>query len=140
MEGAIGLEQLKKMDRMIAQRRANAQYFQEKMAQFPQIRLQKEVESSSWFGFSLVLEGALQGKRSQIVEGLRRAEVEVRPIVAGNFTRNKVIEYMDYSIPAPLVNADEIHDNGFFIGNHSKNNFAEIDYFVDVLKKILEEV
>lgn len=140
MEGAIGLEQLKKMDRMIAQRRDNAQYFQQKMAQFPQIRLQKEVESSSWFGFSLVLEGALKGKRSQIVEGLRRAEVEVRPIVAGNFTRNKVIEYMDYSIPAPLVNADDIHDNGFFIGNHSKNNFAEIDYFVDVLKKILEEV
>ena len=140
MEGAIGLEQLKKMDRMIAQRRDNAQYFRQKMVQFPQIRLQKEVESSSWFGFSLVLEGALKGKRSQIVEGLRRAEVETRPIVAGNFTRNKVIEYMDYSIPAPLVNADDIHDNGFFIGNHSKNNFAEIDYFVDVLKKILEEV
>lgn len=140
MEGAIGLEQLKKMDRMIAQRRENARYFKEKMKQFPEIRLQKEVEASSWFGFSLVLEGRLKGKRSQIVEGLRHAQVETRPIVAGNFTRNKVIEYMDYSIPAPLVNADEIHDNGFFIGNHSKNNFAEIDYFTETMQRILSEV
>ena len=140
MEGAIGLEQLKKMDRMIAQRRENARYFKEKMKQFPEIRLQKEVEASSWFGFSLVLEGRLKGKRSQIVEGLRHAQVETRPIVAGNFIRNKVIEYMDYSIPAPLVNADEIHDNGFFIGNHSKNNFAEIDYFTETMQRILSEV
>ena len=140
MEGAIGLEQLKKMDRMIAQRRENARYFKEKMKQFPEIRLQKEVEASSWFGFSLVLQGRLKGKRSQIVEGLRHAQVETRPIVAGNFTRNKVIEYMDYSIPAPLVNADEIHDNGFFIGNHSKNNFAEIDYFTETMQRILSEV
>ena len=140
MEGAIGLEQLKKMDRMIAQRRENARYFKEKMKQFPEIRLQKEVEASSWFGFSLVLEGRLKGKRSQIVEGLRHAQVETLSIVAGNFTRNKVIEYMDYSIPAPLVNADEIHDNGFFIGNHSKNNFAEIDYFTETMQRILSEV
>lgn len=110
------------------------------MSGFTDIRLQKEVESSSWFGFSLVLEGSLAGKRSKIVEQLRKAQVEVRPIVAGNFTRNKVIEYMDYIIPAPLTNADDIHYNGFFVGNHSKNNFAEIDYFVDVLNRTVSEV
>ena len=140
MEGAIGLEQLKKMDRMIKQRQENARYFKQKMSGFTDIRLQKEVESSSWFGFSLVLEGSLAGKRSKIVEQLRKAQVEVRPIVAGNFTRNKVIEHMDYIIPAPLTNADDIHYNGFFVGNHSKNNFAEIDYFVDVLNRTVSEV
>ena len=140
MEGAIGLEQLKKMDRMIKQRQENARYFKQKMSGFTDIRLQKDVESSSWFGFSLVLEGSLAGKRSKIVEQLRKAQVEVRPIVAGNFTRNKVIEYMDCIIPAPLTNADDIHYNGFFVGNHSKNNFAEIDYFVDVLNRTVSEV
>ena len=63
----------------------------------------------------------------------------VRPIVAGNFTRNKVIEYMDYKIPEPLINADDIHFNGFFIGNHSKNNFAEIDYFYNVLQNVIKK-
>ena len=140
MEGAIGTEQLKKIDGMIAQRKANAAYFKEKMQPFANSRLQKEIATSSWFGFSLVLEKELQGKRDLLVEKLRQAQIEVRPIVAGNFTRNKVIEFMDYTIPFPLTNADYIHDNGFFIGNHSKSNFMEIDYFVEVLKLALKEV
>lgn len=138
MEGAIGLEQLKKVDVMIANRRSNADYFKEKMKEFPEIIVQKEVGTSSWFGFSMILTGALVGQRSRIVKALMEAKIEIRPIVAGNFVRNPVIRYLDYSVPEPLYNADYIHDNGFFIGNHSTNNTAEIDYFVSVLRNIVE--
>lgn len=137
MEGAIGLEQLKKIDGMIARRRENAAYFQEKMKQFSEIRLQKEVGESSWFGFAIVLEGSLTNRRSEIVQKLMEHHIEVRPIAAGNFTRNKVISYMDYDIPQPLTAADDIHFHGFFIGNHSQNNFAQIDYFVEVFQGIV---
>lgn len=140
MEGAIGMEQLKRVDDMIAQRRKNAAYFAEKMRAFPDIRLQKEVDESSWFGFSLVLEGTLKGKRDALVRKLSAANIEVRPIVAGNFTRNPVIDFFDYRIPAPLVHADDIHENGFFVGNHSKDNSAEIAYFADVLNRTLNEI
>lgn len=140
MEGAIGIEQLKKIDRMVKQRRENAAYFLEKMKEFPNIRTQKEIGESSWFGFSLVLQNELTGKRDALISKLREANIEVRPIVAGNFTRNKVIEYMDYRIPNPLINSDEIHFNGFFIGNHSQRNAKEIDYFVDILRKCLKEI
>ncbi|MCH1953313.1 DegT/DnrJ/EryC1/StrS family aminotransferase [Enterocloster sp. OA13] len=139
MEGAIGIEQLKKMDYMIAQRRENAKYFKTKMEQINGIRTQKEIGSSSWFGFALILEKQLLGKRNEIVKEFARKGIETRPIVAGNFTRNKVIEYMDYEIPEPLINADDIHFNGFFVGNHSKNNFAEIDYFYDVLQNVIKK-
>lgn len=139
MEGAIGLEQLKKIDKMIQQRRRNAFYFKEKMSSFNDIRLQKEIGESSWFGFSIVLQGKLKGKRDRIVNELRKANIECRPIVAGNFTRNKVIDFFDCSIPYPLVNADEIHFDGFFVGNHSKDNSREIDYFADVFEKAIKE-
>ena len=49
-----------------------------------------------------------------------RNGIEVRPIVAGNFTRNEVIKFFDYEIFNELENADYIHNNGFFVGNHSK--------------------
>lgn len=133
MEGAIGIEQLKKLDGMINQRRENAKYFKKRMEKFKNIKTQKEVGESSWFGFSLILEDNLVGKRAEIVKELIQAGIEVRPIVAGNFTRNKVIEYMNYEIPDVLTNADKVHFNGFFVGNHSKNNFSEIDYFIDIL-------
>lgn len=140
IEGAIGSEQLKKMDGIIAQRRENAKYFCEKMLQFRNVRIQREIEKSSWFGFAVILEGELKGKRDEIVKALAEAEIEVWPIVAGNFTRNSVIKYLDYTISGDLTASDDIHDNGFFIGNHSKNNFAQIDYFIETFSNIMKNL
>ena len=140
MEGAIGLMQMDKFDEMIARRRENAAYFLQQMKQFPDLQCQKETEISSWFGFAIILRNKLLGKRDQLIARLRENEIEVRPIVAGNFTRNEVIKYMEYEIPMPLVNADEIHDNGFFVGNHSQRNAAEVDLLVDVLKRAIAEL
>ena len=55
MEGATGTEQLKKMDRIIAQRRENAAYFRSKMADIADMRVQTEIGSCSWFGFAVIL-------------------------------------------------------------------------------------
>lgn len=139
MEAAIGLEQLKKMKGMIEQRRKNAAYFLKRMAEFPEFRCQKETGESSWFGFSVVLTGSLSGKRGLLIEAMRAAEIETRPIVAGNFTRNSVIRYMDYTIPEALTNSDELHENGFFVGNHTRDNHAEVDYFASVMHETLDK-
>lgn len=140
MEGAIGREQLKKMDIIIQNRQENANYFRKKMQSIKNIRIQKEIESSSWFGFSIILEKDYIGKRDEIVEKLQNKGIEVRPIVAGNFTRNPVISYLDYSIYGKLEQADFIHENGFFVGNHSQVDFEGIDFFADNLQSILLEV
>ena len=65
--------------------------------------------------------------------------IEVRPIVTGNFTRNKAIEYLDYEIFNKLNNADYIHDNGLFVGNHSKSNKELIDYLIDGIEEFVKE-
>lgn len=138
MEAAIGLEQIKKMDRIIEQRRMNAKYFVERLSEIKGIRAQKEIEKSSWFGFGMIVEGGKE-KRSAIIDALRRYNIEVRPIVAGNFTRNVAIKYLDYSIHEELINADLIHDCGFFVGNHSKCNRQEVDMLIDALKEVLND-
>ncbi len=137
MEGAVGLEQLKKMDGIIAARRRNAAYFLAQTKGIKDIFTQEETGSSSWFGFSVVLNGGMAGKRDRVVKRLVSAGVEVRPVVAGNFTRNKVIDYLDYTIHGDLDDADFIHENGFFVGNHSREDSRGIDYVVGVLEKAL---
>lgn len=137
MEGAVGLEQLKKMDGIIAARRRNAVYFLAQTKGIKDIFTQAETGSSSWFGFSVVLDGGMAGKRDRVVKRLVSAGVEVRPVVAGNFTRNRVIDYLDYSIYGDLDDADFIHENGFFVGNHSREDSRGIDYVVGVLEKAL---
>jgi CDP-6-deoxy-D-xylo-4-hexulose-3-dehydrase len=118
IEAAIGQEQLKKLPAMVDERRRNGAYFQKLFSGVDGVRIQEEHGQSSWFGFGLVLTDHLAGRRREVVEALERAGIETRPIVAGNFTRNPVMQHLDAIVPERLPVADEIHDQGLFFGNH----------------------
>lgn len=113
MSGAIGIEQLKKLPSMVAQRRDNAKFFKELMSDLDGVRVQQEVGESSWFGFSLIVDD-----RDDLIKVLDKNQIECRPIVSGNFLKNKeLLEYFDYEVYGDLVNAEEVESNGLFIGN-----------------------
>lgn len=126
IEAAIGLEQLKKLNSFISVRRTNAKLFSDLMSEFTDIEIQTELGESSWFGFSMVLTGKLSGKRQALVEQLTESGIESRPIVAGNFTRNPVISHLPHSIHGDLSAADQIHEDGLFVGNHHFDLRAEL--------------
>ena len=118
MSGAIGIEQLKKIPSIIRERRKNGALFQSKMAEHPKFIIQQEIGESSWFGFSLILRKEFENQREFVATQLKNLGFECRPIVAGNFVKNKVIDYFDYEVHGELKNADYIDRNGLFIGNH----------------------
>lgn len=135
LEAAIGFEQLKKCDDIFSTRRKNAAYFKKSM-NLNDFITQKEVDESSWFGFSIVLTNKLVGKRNILVDKCRKNGIEVRPIVAGNFTKQSALKYLQYSISGNLDNADNIHENGLFIGNHSKVIYDKIDFFMSIVEDV----
>lgn len=137
IEGAIGIEQLKKLKSIVVGRRRNALKFQTLMQKFQGVKTQKEVGESSWFGFSLVLTGELAGKRKELVSALRANNVAVRPIVAGNFARNPVLKHLPHVEIENLANADHIHSNGLFIGNHHYEMFHEFELLENALNAFL---
>ena len=138
MEATIGIEQLKKLDRFVEQRRKNAAAFKEMMREYTDaLQIQKEIGKSSWFGFAIILTGKLTRKRALVIQKLKEAGIEVRPIVAGNFTRQKALEYMEYSIYRTLENADYIHENGFFVGNHSVDLEEALKYLLENIHKYI---
>ncbi|TRO20787.1 DegT/DnrJ/EryC1/StrS family aminotransferase [Ectopseudomonas mendocina] len=118
MSGAIGQEQLRKLPAMLAARRENAQIFADCFATHPWLQTQKEIGQSSWFGFSLILSEDAPISRAELVEKLTVSGIDVRPIVAGNFAKNEVLKWFDYSTHGVLNNAEYIDKNGFFVGNH----------------------
>ena len=136
MSGAIGSVQLKKWPKMREQRIKNAKYFKEKFKDVEDVLLQKEIGESSWFGFSIVLQNKLQGRRDELVKKLTENEVESRPIVAGNFMKNPVIDYIDYIDNGSYTNANYIHDNGLFIGNDVRDLKNNIDMVYNIIKEI----
>ena len=136
IEAATGLEQLKKLDSFIEQRRRNAALFKKRISAETAFLTQQEIGASSWFGFAIILPEKMKGKRDAFTDALRAAEIEVRPIVAGNFTRQKALSFLDYSISGELKNADYIHENGFFVGNHSIEMEDSINLLIDTLKSV----
>ena len=118
MSGALGREQLKKLPDLIRGRRSNGKLVQQKLGDHPRFMIQQEIGHSSWFGFSLVMRDPAAGSRQQLVKELVENGFEVRPIVTGNFAKNKVMKYFDYTVHNELKNSDYIDAHGLMIGNH----------------------
>lgn len=133
IEAAIGRMQLKKLPSFIDARRKNAAYFLDQTKSFSSVSTQVENGSSSWFGFSLVLKDKYLGKRAKLLEILESAQIESRPIVTGNFTRNPVIKHLSHAPLEKYPSADLIHDNGLFVGNHHYDLKDKIDLLCEAL-------
>jgi CDP-4-dehydro-6-deoxyglucose reductase, E1 len=139
MEGALGQEQLLKLPNIIQKRRDNAEIFKRELGHIPNIRLQGETGKSSWFGFSMILEGPLRGQRPALVKALQAAGVECRPIVTGNFLKNPVIELLNHSIGSDIIHAEEVDVNGLFVGNHHYPIESQIKQSRTVIESFCQE-
>jgi CDP-6-deoxy-D-xylo-4-hexulose-3-dehydrase len=99
MQCAIGLEQLKKLPKFIEQRRKNA-------AKFP-FKTQREIGKSSWFGMLVTGDD-----RKHFAD-----DTSKRPVVTGNFLRQPVIKFYEYTTFGETPNADYIHDHAIMVAN-----------------------
>jgi CDP-6-deoxy-D-xylo-4-hexulose-3-dehydrase len=132
LEGAVGLEQLKRLPNILNERRKNGKLLQQKLQNNPNIIIQQEIQESSWFGFSLIIRPGSKLKRKELLVNLNKIGFECRPIVTGNFTKNEVVKYFNYEIHEKLKNAEYIDKNGLFVGNHHYS----ISEAIDELQKI----
>jgi CDP-6-deoxy-D-xylo-4-hexulose-3-dehydrase len=135
MSGAIGIEQLKKLPDFLKARRENAQYFKSLFSKDDRFLLQEEIGNSSWFGFSFIINDKSL-ERKEVISKLTENKIDCRPIVTGDFTKNEAMKFLDYEISGELKNADYLHSNGFFVGNHQINIFNEIDHLYKTLSTL----
>lgn len=133
--GAVGIEQLKKLDGMIEMRRANAEVFVSLFKGDERFIIQRENGRSSWFSFTVILNPALRIDRARVMEHLRAADIGFRMITGGCFLRHDAIKYFDYDTVGEIVHANVAHDHGFFVGNHPQDLTREIQNFRDVIDR-----
>lgn len=133
LSGAIGVEQLKKLDRMVEMRRRNAELFVGLMRGDERFIIQRENGRSSWFAFTIVLNPKCDLQRAKIMNALKQADIGFRIITGGCFLRHDVIKYFDYDRVGEMRNADLAHDRGFFVGNHPRDLRPQIERLRAVL-------
>ncbi|OFW22012.1 MAG: pyridoxamine 5-phosphate oxidase [Acidobacteria bacterium RIFCSPLOWO2_02_FULL_65_29] len=139
MCGAIGVEQLKKLDRMLEIRRANAKHFVGLFGGDRRFILQREHGVSSWFGFTVILNPEASIDRARAMAAMRDAGIGFRMITGGCFLRHEAVKFFDYDTVGEIVNANIAHDNGFFVGNHPRDLSKEMTRLREVLDAAAEK-
>ena len=138
--GAVGLKQLSKLNNFIKIRRSNAKKFMQIIKNNKVFYTQKTIGESSWFWFTFIIKKNINLTRDEVLKFFDKYGFEARPLAAGNFTKNLVIKYFNYSIPYELNNSDYIHNNAFVIGNnpHKMNKeFKKLDKLVKYINSNL---
>jgi CDP-6-deoxy-D-xylo-4-hexulose-3-dehydrase len=133
MSGVIGVEQLKKLPSFLDQRRKNAELFVSLFKDNKDFYIQKDIDNSSWFGFSFIIKPESTLNRLDIVKALEENHIDCRPIVTGDFTKNEVLKYFDCEIFGEMKNAQYLDKKGFFVGNHQVDLTEEIKHLHRVL-------
>ncbi len=136
INGAIGIEQIKKFEKMILIRKKNAKTFKSLFENDDRFIIQKETGSSSWFAFTMIV-NPKKIDRLQIFKKFKKNKIDFRMITGGNIASHDVIKYLNISKnDLNLPNANYVHKNGFFIGNHPRLIEKELIFLKQILKGI----
>ena len=140
MSGAVGSIQLRKWEGILAERLKNAEYFKSIFADRPWLQIQKELGQSTWFSFGCVLKGELEGRRDELVREFDRLGVEARPLASGNFLAQPVMSLLEHIDHSNYDASENIHKNGFWVGNHAMDCKPGIDKMAEAFSNLGVEV
>lgn len=142
VQASIGIEQIKKIDNFISKRRIVADElnkFFDKNCNF--IKLQKETpgSKSSYFGLAIIVLKNKYFTRNQLIKYLNKNNIETRPIICGNFSKQPGMKNFKFKISGNMENSNFIEENSLAIGCHQNLNINDINYMKSIFKKFFKE-
>lgn len=145
MQAAIGLSQLRKLDRFVAARREN---FDELTKAFLAEGLDEHFilpkatarSNPSWFGYLLTLRDGLPFTRRDAVEYLDQHKLGTRQLFAGNLIRQPAFKGVEHRVVGDLINTDKIMNDSFWIGVWPGIGAAERGYMVNTFKAMVRDL
>ena len=127
VSAAIGINQLKRLKKMIKIRKDNRNKIVKEMLNSPKWKDQYSFFKSnkylepSWFSLPLLINKKYLRKKSSFLQYLKNKKVESRPIISGNFVNQPCIALHKIKYNKKnLKNSEEIDKRGFFIGLPTK--------------------
>ena len=72
-----------------------------------------------------------------MVNYLQKNGIETRPVMAGNFVKQPVINLINHKISGSLKNSTDLMENAFLIGNHQNIDKFMRKYVTKIIIKFL---
>ncbi len=131
IQGAFGIHQLPRLERLVQFRRRIAKRMNRKLAHLKDYLILPEERpgtTNSYFAYPLTIRKSAPFGRREFMQFLSAKLIDSRPVAAGNLAEQPSAALYDHRIVGSLKNAKLIMRNSFFIGLHEEIHEEEADY------------
>ncbi len=141
IQGAFGIHQMDKLEKLVKIRIKNADYWTEKLRRFSDFLLlpKKTKHRKSYLLYPITVKENRIFSKDELVKELTSNGIDTRPLMTGNIIRQPVSKYLKYKKNGKLKNADYVQKNSFLIGNHHGISQKERKFIVDVITNFINQ-
>ena len=143
IQAAIGLAQLRKIDKFKKKRQLNYLHLKQKLHKYEKYFIFSQSEKEAdvcWFGFMLIVKNAAPFSKLDLVKFLEKKKIATRALFAGNLTKHPAyFKRSDIKIASKLTNSDKIMNDGFWIGIYPGITKKMIDYVASIFADFLSK-
>jgi CDP-6-deoxy-D-xylo-4-hexulose-3-dehydrase len=143
LQAAIGVAQLKKIDKFIERRKKNFRYLYNRLKPFEDyFILPKALPEAdpSWFAFPLTVKENSSLTRKDIVNSLEKNKIMTRTLFSGNLIKHPAYLNVKKRVASSLEVTDRVMNRTFFVGIYPGISAEMMGYVGDVFDEIVRKI
>ncbi len=140
LQASIGVAQLDKLENFIKIRKENWEKINKFITKYEDYFVPHSAEKNtepSWFGYAISIKEEAPFKRDELVKYLNENRIATRLMFGGNLVKQPAYKNKDFKTIGPLINADFVMRNTFWIGVYPGINDEMLDYLFSKIDNYL---
>jgi len=140
IQAAIGIEQLKKLNKFCEARRNNFNLWKEGFKKYKDLFILPEATEGSdpaWFAFPVTVVNDVGFTRTELTNYLNENMIETRNLFGGNLLRQPAYQNIKHRTIGELKNTDRIMNDTFFLGTYPGIGSEQIEYTMNIIDKFV---
>ena len=135
MQAALGVSQLKKLDRFVAARKANFHYLKNALSDIQDFVMPEATANSdpSWFGFPITIRPDSGLDRTKLLRHLDEKKIGTRLLFAGNLLKQPAYRNIEHRVIGDLKNSDLVMTSTFWLGVYPGLTDEMLNYVSEVV-------
>lgn len=140
MQAALGVSQLKKLDRFVVARKANFNYLKNALSDIPDFVMPEATVNSdpSWFGFPITIRPDSGIDRTTLLRHLDDKKIGTRLLFAGNLLKQPAYRNIEHRVIGDLKNSDLVMTNTFWLGVYPGLTDEMLTYVSEVVHNFVK--